>query len=207
MIEFTFDYLVDKEFFDKLAVRGQRRILKAGYTETLKYWHKIIFPKHFERGNIGLYPSSFKQPKAGNVPLVDLGNFRKRMMEDKEIRATFKGATSKYNFGRPEGSEFYLGRFYKEFNQDIKAMLPRTRNTIFRSMKGKKITFEEAKKKIIAKKFARSSYNANTRARMAKGVAAFNDNDRNTLRNFMQKFVVSNMQPMGKANYKKLSIK
>lgn len=207
MIDFTFDYYVDKEFFDKLSERGQRRIFKAGYTETLKYWHKFIFPKHFERGNIGLYPSSFKQPKAGNVPLVSLGNFRKRMMEDKEIRATFKGATSKYPFGRPEGSAFYMGRFYKEFNQDVKAMLPSTRNRIFGSMKGKKITFVEAKKKIIAKEFARSSYSANTRARMAKGVTACNDNDRNTLRNYMQKFVVNNMQPMGKANFKKLSTK
>lgn len=182
---------------EMLSERGRRRVFKEAYREGLSYWHKYILPFHFMAGNSLLYPGAFIEKKNG-VPLVDTGEFRDRVLEEKIIRSTYKGATSRYLYGRPSNQN--NSKFYAEFNKDIKSMSEKNKRIIFSTMRGKKIKFEEAKKQFINKRFRSSVYSASMKIRMKRGINVFNITDLERIKSVMQKFIVINISSLGKAN-------
>lgn len=190
------------KLLDALSERARRRLFKGAYTEGLNYWHKAILPFHFMPGNSLLYPNAFTEKKKGGTPLVDTGEFRDRMMKQPEIRATFKGASARYAFGRPEKTRLKNSLFYSEYNRDIKAMDIETKKHIFNFMRGKNITFKEAVEQIKARHFKKTDYSRNTKDRMARGMKVFNQQDRERIKNRMKEFIDANIDTMGKANYK-----
>lgn len=204
MMALYFKQFVDPSFLEGLSDRGRRRIFKTAMIQAMKYWHKNILPRHFRQGNITRYPGSFKAKKKGGIPLVETGEFRDRMLSEPTVLGTYKGARIKYVFGRPSSKHGILTSFYDEFNKPIRSMESKTRNIIFHSMKGKQITFEEARKQIIVKKFKNTTYSSKLRVRMAQGISVFNQADRDEIRTFVEQFVKDNFANLGKANYRKL---
>lgn len=206
MIALTFRQFVDPTFLVMLSERGRRRVFKEAMIAAMQYWHKNILPRHFRQGNISLYPGYFKEKYHGGIPLVDTGEFRDRMLADKKILATYKGARIKYEFGRPERANNYLSEYAKEMRKDIKAMSEKYKKKIFASMRGKKITFEQARNQHIFSTYKRTTYSSKMRVRMAEGVSAFNQADRDEIRSFVQKFIMDNYKTIGKANYKRVKV-
>jgi len=202
MIDLYAELLVNNDLLKMLSQRGRNRVIKESLKYGLNYWHKEILPKHFRLGNIAMYPDSFVAKKKGGIPLVQSGNFRDRVLGFPQIRATGKSASIRYQLGRPNPAYSQVSTFYNEYNKDIKAMDTKTKRIIFNSMRGKKITFEEARRQLIAKFFKRTGYPNYLKKRMARGIKAFNDTDRQLVYTKIQTFVLSNYKTLGKANVK-----
>jgi len=202
MIELYAETLINNNLLELLSERGRNRVVKESLRHGLQFWHDKILPKHFEIGNIRMYPNDFTAKKKGGIPLVDTGAFRDRVLSNPTIRATFRSASIRYQFGRPSGLDNRLGGFYQEFNKDIRAMDSKTRNRIFSFMKGKSIKFEEARKQLISKQYKSVGYTANVKKRMARGVSAMNQDDRKAIYRVMENFVTDNWKTLGKANVK-----
>lgn len=206
MISVTFEMQKDKNFLSKFSERGRRRIFKEAYKEGLKFWKRTILPKHFQRGNIALYPSSFTKKKKSNhpnngIPLVDTGRFKKNILDQENITGTFKGSRIGFSLGRPSNNpNEKLSEFNREFRRDIRDMQSSTKIRIFAFMKGKHITFNAARDKLIARHFKKTGYSAKTKVKMKKGVSAFNSKDRQEIRDIIHKFIINNMDRLGKAN-------
>jgi len=214
MLAFDFKQHIDPVMLEKFSERGRRRIFKTTLSESMRYWHIHILPKHFESGNVIDYPYSFKNKKKGGIPLVQTGEFRDRILRPPTIAATFKGAKIKYQFGRPTESsgkgnlEKYRNEFLKDYlKTNPRDMESKTRNHIFSFMQGKKIKFEDARKELLNSKtkkiFQKTSYSSKVKVLMAKGVSAFNDKDRAEVRAFIAKYLANNMARLGVANVKK----
>lgn len=202
MIDIFADVLVSNNLLDNLSERGRNRVVKESLRHGIKFWHEKILPKHFQAGNIMLYPDSFTPKKRRGIPLVNTGEFRDRILSNPIIRATGKSASIRYQFGRPSGSRARIGAFYDEYNKGVRAMDSKVRNRIFHFMKGKSIKFEEARKRLIEMQFKAFGYSNKTKGRMVKGVRAMNQNDRQAIYKVMENFVFENWQTLGKANIK-----
>ncbi len=201
MIE-LFINVESKELMEKLSQRGYRRLFKHAFIEGADYWHREILPFHFQAGNSLLYPGAFTEKKSGGIPLVDTGEFRDRILSQRKIRATFKGATISYLFGRPEKTRLKLSLFNSEYERPIGSMKLEVKKHIFGFMRGKHMTFEEARKQIKEKQFKKSDYGTFIKVRMAKGVRVFNAVDRERIKKRMQQFINENVDTLGKANYR-----
>lgn len=202
MIELYADVLVNNTLLELLSERGRNRVVKNALIHGLRYWHTKILPTHFEAGNLLAYPNSFKAKKRG-ISLVDTGDFRDRILSNPTIRATAKHASIRYPFGRPNDVSSKNSLFYQEYEKkNPREMGSKTRNHIFSFMRGKKITFEQARLQLIGKRYKSTGYNAKTKKLMTRGVSAMNDKDRQVIYKVMENFVVDNWKTLGKANIK-----
>lgn len=177
-----------KDLTENLNERNRNRVFKNSMRAAMNHWHFKILPKHFGRLQTALYPGTF--PEFVNIrkstpSMVDTGEFRDRILRNPIIRATFKGANIRYNFGRPAYANNRLSSFFKEINQDIKTMPEKTKRRIFGYMKGKKITFEEAKKQIVQRTAKRNTYSAKTQALFKRGITAVNRQDVEEIKSVM----------------------
>lgn len=219
MIALYFKQFVDPTFLESISDRGRRRIFKVAMIQALRYWQQYILPKHFTLAGQSQYAGAFDRSrnkiKSGKPALVQTGEFRDRMLSNQKITGTYKGAKSKYVFGRPSTSEAHgnLSEYRNKYLDDLRKTNPRTmesksRNRIFHFMKGKNIKFEEARKQILAstekKIFMRTTYNSKLRQKMATGISIFSQADREEIRAFVGNFIKDNMGNLGKANYRKI---
>lgn len=217
MLALYADTLVNNNLLELLSVRGRNRVVKESLRHGLMYFHKIILPKKFTLAGQAMYGSTFKRSakkaKTNQPALVSTGEFRDRILANQTIRATFRNASIKYQFGRPSfsRSKVNLEEFRNKFTEDLNKTNPRlmeskSRNRIFSYMRGKKIKFEEARKQILAstqKKIYKSTgYNKATKKQMVDGVSALNANDRKEMVDVMQTFILENWRTLGKANVK-----
>lgn len=210
MIALYFKQFVDPKFLEGISQRNRRRIIKMSLTAALKYWHETILPQHFTVEGQAKYPyGTFvksKYKRRDQPALVESGEFRDRVLQPPNIRATYKGASIRYPFGRPSGTATKLDSFYAEYRKDPRAMKSQTRNHIFHYMKGKHITFEQAVEQLIKKKYRRLTYSASLKLRMARGIKVFSDEDRRLIREFVDKFVQDSFRKLGKSGYRKLPV-
>lgn len=222
MLDLYADTLFNNNLLELLSERGRNRVVKEALRAGVVFFHLKIQPLHFTKEGQSRYPKgTFISPKTwrGDAPLVNSGEFRDRILSQKNIVATFRRANIKYHFGRPSYSysvkfgnlEKYRENKIIKFTEDLKKTNPRdmdskSRNRIFHYMKGKKIKFEEARKQIISsiqkKVYKSTSYGKITKKRMVIGVSAINAEDKKNIVNEMQDFVNSNWQKLGKANIK-----
>lgn len=219
MIALHFTQFVDPNFLEGISERGRRRIFKVAMIQALRYWHKYILPKKFTLAGQSMYGNIFERSKnkikSGKPALVQTGEFMNRILTQQKITGTYKGARAKYVFGRPSTSKKYgdLSAYRDKYLEDLRKTNPRlmeskNRNRIFHYMKGKSINFEQARQEILAsttkKIFKSTSYSSKLRVKMAAGVSAFNQADRDEVRAFVSNFIKENMGTLGKANYRKL---
>lgn len=217
MLDFYADTLVNSNLLELLSERGRNRVVKESLRHGLMYWHERILPKHFILSSQARYGLAFqrspKKAKTGQPALVSTGEFRDRILSNPTIRATFRNASIRYQFGRPSTSfkRGDLSAYRDSFTADLRKTNPRdmeskSRNRIFGFMKGKKIKFEEARKQILAstqkKVFSATSYSSKTKKQMVTGVQVMNADDRKEVTDVMQSFVEANWQTLGKANVK-----
>lgn len=217
MLDIYADTLINNNLLELLSERGRNRVVKESLKAGLQYWHERILPKHFTLIGQSQYGTAFsrspKKIKSGQPALVSTGEFRDRILSNPTIRATFRNASIRYQFGRPSFSRTRgnLEAYRNTFTADLMKTNPRdmeskSRNRIFGFMKGKSIKFEDARKQILAstqKKIYRStSYNVATRKNMAIGISVTNANDRKEIVSVMENFIVANWQTLGKANVK-----
>lgn len=227
MIELYADVLINNNLLELLSKRGRNRVVKEALRFGLEHWNEKILPGHFTTQGQDQYPNVFtrRKPKTLGVSLglvedtskprlVQTGQFRDRILKYREIRATGKSASIRFQFGRPEKVVERINKsvqeFYKEYDKPIRSMDSKTRNHIFSYMKGKHITFDQArhrlvdekKRKIMEKIYKRNTYSGKTKKKMSQGISAMNDKDRKIIYKVMENFVVDNWKTLGKANIK-----
>ena len=206
MFDLYIEEFTDQNFLEDLSERGRNRLFKNSLIEALRYWHRKILPKHFTVIGQQNYGNAFR-PKKSGARLVDAGQFRDRVLGRQDIRGTFKGASVKYFFGAPQGNlkkTLKLKNVEYMKNTHIRSLDSKTRNWIFSTMKGKQITFEDARNKLVAKitrgVYSNWGYSKQLKKEMARGITAMNATDRNILRSYIQQFIVDNIS-MGRANF------
>jgi hypothetical protein len=96
-------------------------------------------------------------------------------------------------FGRPNGAGANLSYFAQESKKPVKSMDINVRKRIFGFMRGRKISFEEARKILVDSKAKRSVYSAKTKKLFKVGLVAINKKDEDLMQKKLNEIILSKL--------------
>ena len=163
------------KLLESLSVREQHKIYKKSMYNLMEFWQDRLADKRFGQYQYSEYPEAFKKKKEKGQSMVSTGEFRQKQLANRDITATFRNVSINYRYGRPASAVAKINN--SDFSKDISAMKLKTKRIIFKSMKGKSITFKEAQQKLITKLYRKNTYSVKTKEMFTRALVAVNRSD------------------------------